>query len=106
VGQQEGEAMAKKLSNFLIELSSNPAQVEAFRTHPHEFLDQSGLSDEDRRLIESREIQGIQEKIARQEGLSSADGRAAISIILPRIGEVSSANSHVATSIVLPSPPD
>jgi len=76
--------MAQELADFLIEVSNNPAQAEAFRVHPDRILDESRLDEEARNLIKSGDIQGIQEKIERSEGVHSATGRSAISIVLPK----------------------
>jgi hypothetical protein len=96
--------MPKKLSDFVIEVSNNPAQIEAFRANPDRLLDKSGLSEEDKLLLKRGEIQGVEEKIDSQEVLSSATGRSAISIIVPREEGLSSATGRSAIGLITPAP--
>jgi hypothetical protein len=79
-----GGVMTKKLSDFLIELSDNPTEVTTFAADPDAFVDRSELSEQDKKLLKSGNVQAIEEKIQADETIFSVRGRSATSIVLPK----------------------
>src|SRR5688572_3428033 len=103
--------MAEKLSDFLIELSNDPAEVQAFVADPDTFLDRSGLAEHDKKIIKSGDIDAIQETIQADETIPPIIKSSAASIILPEPSRPPKPPpSRLAVAIVrpnpLPRPPD
>jgi hypothetical protein len=75
--------MIEKLSDFLIELSNNPAEVQAFVADPDTFLYRSGLDEQDKKLIKRGDMDAIQKRIQADETIPPVTSSSAASIVLP-----------------------
>ena len=55
--------MSDNLSNFLVDLASDPATMEAFLSNPSAVLDQSVLSEDERAAVLTRDGRRIREAL-------------------------------------------
>ena len=56
--------MAEQLTNLVLRLAENPSALNEFSTDPERFLKESGLSEEEKNIILSRDPIKIREAIA------------------------------------------
>ena len=69
--------MSDNLSEFLVDLASNPDRMAAFQADPARVFDEAGLTDQERTVIESRDPRLLSSTVGAAMRLQNGHERAA-----------------------------
>jgi Aromatic-ring-opening dioxygenase LigAB, LigA subunit len=67
--------MSKRLTEFLIQLSTDPRQAERFETDPAETMNAAGLSEQERQAVLSRNPDAIRRELGQMHVSTLTDDK-------------------------------